>query len=69
MGRPRLFDLVLGPTSIHDTCAFARGGDRWTMAVQHTSRRRPGTGVSLVKFLSASTPSKSAKRNRLPSSP
>ena len=37
VGRPCLFDLVLRPTSIHDSCTFARGSNRWTMAAQHTS--------------------------------
>ena len=69
VGRPRLFDLVLGPTSIHDSCTFARGSNRWTMAAQHTSRPRPGTSFCLINFLSGSTPPKSAKRKRLPSSP
>ena len=69
VGRPRLFDLVLGPTSIHDSCTFARGSTRWTMAAQRTSRPRPGTSFSLINFPSGFTPPKSAKRKRLPSSP
>ena len=69
VGRPRLFDLVLDPTSIHDSCTFARGINHWTMAAQHTSRPRPGSRFCLINFLSGSTPPKSAKRKRLPSSP
>ena len=54
VGRTRLFDLVLSPTSIHDSCTFARGSNRWTMAAQHTSRPRPGTTFCLIYFLSLS---------------
>ena len=69
VGRPRLFDLVLDPTSIHDSCTLARGSNGWTMAAQRTSRPRPGTSFCLINFLSGSTPPESAKRKRLPSSP
>ena len=69
--RPRLFDLgcQVRPAYMIRVRTFARGSNRWTMAAQHTSRPRPGTSFCLINFLSGSTPPKSAKRKRLPSSP
>ena len=60
---------MLGPTSIHVPCTFARGSNRWTMAAQHTSRPRPGASFCLMDFLSGSTPPISSKRKQLPSNP
>ena len=70
VGRPLLFDLGCSVRPaylfrVHSPEAVTAGP--WPR--KHTSRPRPGTSFCLINFLSGSTPPKSAKRKRLPSSP